>query len=74
LEAVQGVSDVSVNLVLKSAACTIDKRETAHAAREAVEDAGYEAEIISVEAVQDEAETELENRTVNIRVDGMFCE
>lgn len=73
----EGVSDVAVNLVGKSATAILKTRELVPAFIEAVEDGGYEAELISVEPVagaSDESEEdEIVSRSVALRVDGMFC-
>ncbi|KAI5118778.1 hypothetical protein M0805_005659 [Coniferiporia weirii] len=70
----QGVSDVSVNLVGKSATMTLENKDFVKDIISTIEDGGYEAELFSVESVDQE---ELESggpRTISLRVDGMFCQ
>jgi len=73
-----GVSDVVVNLLGGSATALIERNELAPQVVEAIEDAGYEAEIISTENIQgsdeEDAIEEIGPRTVSLRIDGMFCE
>lgn len=73
---VSGVSDVSVSLVGKSATAVLDKRELSKAVVEAIEDAGYEVNVVSVEPVKlsQSDEEQATERTVSLRVDGMFCQ
>ena len=73
---VQGVSDVAVNLVGKSATAVLDSKDLVKQFIDAVEDGGYEAELISIESIRDGNEMEDEvsgPRTVALKVDGMFC-
>ncbi|KZT24525.1 heavy metal translocatin [Neolentinus lepideus HHB14362 ss-1] len=70
-----GVSAITVNLLGKSADATIERRDVADAIVEAIDDAGYEAEVITVESMSSEKE-ELEKagpRQISLRVEGMFC-
>jgi Cu+-exporting ATPase len=68
-----GVSEVVVSLLEKSATAVIQSKDTAAVVSEAIEDCGFEANIISVEPVSagkvDEAD---KTRTLSLRVDGMF--
>ena len=48
---IKGVSNVSVNLVGKSASATFENRDLLKAFIEAVEDGGYEAELVEVETL-----------------------
>ena len=71
---IDGVSDVAVNLVGKSATATLDNRELLEAFIEAVEDGGYEAEVVDVETLRDSEDEDFGGpRTITLRVDGMFC-
>ncbi|KLO08815.1 heavy metal translocatin, partial [Schizopora paradoxa] len=73
----EGVSDVAVNLVGKSATAILKTRELVPVFIEAVVEGGYEAELISVEPVaeasEESEEEEVGPRSVALRVDGMFC-
>ncbi|KAL6309592.1 heavy metal translocatin [Sparassis latifolia] len=77
MSAIPGVSDVVVNLLGGSAIAVVDSKDLAAGIVEAIEDAGYEAEVISTEAIeftQGENDEETSGpRTVSLRVDGMFC-
>ncbi|KAI0698532.1 heavy metal translocatin [Cerioporus squamosus] len=64
LSDIPGVSEVAVNLIGKSAT----------ALKEAVDDAGYEAEIIAIHPLNGSDESEVAGpRTVSLRINGMFC-
>ncbi|TFK55683.1 heavy metal translocatin [Heliocybe sulcata] len=70
-----GASNVTVNLLGKFANATIERRDLAETIVETIEDAGYEAELITLEDMSSE-KAELEQagpRQVSLRVDGMFC-
>lgn len=73
----EGVSNVAVNLVGKSATAILKTRELVPVFIEAVEEGGYEAELISVEPVaeagEEDEEDEVGPRSIALRVDGMFC-
>jgi P-type Cu+ transporter len=67
------ISKVAVNLVSNSA--TVDFLDESKAGKivEAIEDLGYEASIDSVVNLEEERRKNAEERTVEIRVDGLFC-
>lgn len=69
---IPGVSDVVVNLIGKSATAIIAKKELADQLVEAIEDAGYEAEVVTLEPL-DQSPHVVGPRTVSLRVEGMFC-
>jgi len=72
-----GVSDVSVNLIGKSASAAVESRELIAAAQEVIESAGYEASVVSVEPIKvspNAVEAVQGQRTVALRIEGMFCE
>jgi len=73
----EGVSDVAVNLIGKSATAILKSRDLVPTFITAVEDGGYEAELITVEPVEFASdaseEDELEPRSIALRIDGMFC-
>ncbi|KAH8113464.1 heavy metal translocatin [Phellopilus nigrolimitatus] len=72
---VQGISDVEVNLIGKSATAKLESKDLVKAFVEAVEDGGYEATLVSIDPVLQEKEDAEDRglRTVSLRVDGMFC-
>ena len=71
---IPGVSDVVVNLIGKSATATLAKKELAEQLAEAIEDAGYEAEVVVLEPVGADGTHALKGpRTVDLRIEGMFC-
>lgn len=71
----QGVSEVAVSLLSKSATVIVEDRKLVEVVIEAVEDCGFEVEVISVDSLK-----ALEHgltpgpRTVALRIDGMFCQ
>lgn len=74
LKRIPGVVDPIVNLLGASATMVVDSKDMVPQVVEAIEDAGYEAEVNSVEPViSDKNKEESEPRTVALRVDGMFC-
>ncbi|TBU32915.1 heavy metal translocatin [Dichomitus squalens] len=73
LSGTPGVSEASVNLLGKSATALLTKRELAPQLKEAIDDAGYEAEVIGLHPVNEVDGEDLGPRTVSLRVDGMFC-
>ncbi len=72
---IPGVSDVVVNLLGKSATATITHEKLAPQVTQVIEDAGYEAEVVSVEKLSpdDRASIAIGPRTIALRVGGMFC-
>ncbi|KAI0824782.1 heavy metal translocatin [Trametes gibbosa] len=76
LSDIPGVSDVVVNLLGKSAAATIHDKNLAPQLVDAINDAGYEAELVNMTPLDAAGEIlgeDLGPRTVSLRVDGMFC-
>ncbi|KAI0751648.1 heavy metal translocatin [Daedaleopsis nitida] len=74
LSAIPGVSEVAVNLIGKSATAIVEHRKLVPQLEEAVNDAGYEAEVVNVQAVDaHDHPDEVGPRVVSLRVDGMFC-
>lgn len=71
----QGVSEVAISLLSKSATVIIVHKKSAEAVVEIIEDCGFEAEIITClpVALQDDS---LDNgpRVVALRIGGMFCQ
>jgi Cu+-exporting ATPase len=73
----EGVTDVSVNLIGFSASLVVDSKELIPKVQEVIESAGYEASVVSMEPIKltsDISETVQKQRTVALRIEGMFCE
>lgn len=72
---IPGVSEVAVNLVGKSATAVLQDKSLAKPFVEAVEDGGYEAELITIEPLNEKggATDSSGPRTVALKVEGMFC-
>ncbi|KAI0700566.1 heavy metal translocatin [Cytidiella melzeri] len=70
---IPGVSDIALSLVGKSATALIQRKDLAEQLVQTIEDAGYEADIVSIEPVQLSEEQQGVSRVVDIRVEGMFC-
>ncbi|KAI0092721.1 heavy metal translocatin [Irpex rosettiformis] len=68
-----GVSQIAVSLIGKSATAVIERKDTADQLAQAIEDAGYEVEIVSIEPVEGKKDQQDELRVVDIHVEGMFC-
>ncbi|KAI0677106.1 heavy metal translocatin [Trametes maxima] len=76
LSDIPGVSEVVVNLLGKSASAVVENPDLGPQLVEAINDAGYEAELVSrqpLNASDVGSEDEAGPRTVSLRVDGMFC-
>ena len=72
-EDIPGINNVAVSLIGKSATATIVRQELAEQLVTAIEDAGYEAEITTMEPLFD-GDTDVSGpRTIQLRVEGMFC-
>jgi P-type Cu+ transporter len=71
---IPGVSEVAVSLIGKSATALIQRKDLADQLVQNIEDAGYEAEIISIEPIQGLLDAKVDHRIVELRVEGMFCE
>lgn len=73
---IDGVSEVAVSLLSKSATVIIDTKELVGVIVETVEDCGFEAEFVSVEstAVSHDDDAAFGPRTVALRIQGMFCQ
>jgi Cu+-exporting ATPase len=67
-----GVSEVAVSFLAKSATLIVDKRQSVEEVVETVECCGFEAEVMSVEALN-AANSDSSLRTLSLRIDGMFC-
>jgi len=73
----EGVTDVSVNLIGNSASLVVKSKELITEVQEAIECAGFDASVASVEPLQvipNATEVSQGQRTVALRIEGMFCE
>jgi heavy metal translocating P-type ATPase len=69
------VKDITVNLLTNSASVDVEGRANADKLVEAIEDLGYDAALDAVVSVAQEAAAEEgHERTVEIRIDGLYCE
>ncbi|OJJ75953.1 hypothetical protein ASPBRDRAFT_117979 [Aspergillus brasiliensis CBS 101740] len=74
LEELPFVTTVSVNLLTHSGRVEFEGRDHLDEIVEKIEDLGYDASVDNVSALAaDNNDEPLEERTVSIRVDGMFC-
>ncbi|RAK98295.1 putative copper resistance-associated P-type ATPase [Aspergillus ibericus CBS 121593] len=74
LEELSFVTEVSVNLLTHSGRVEFEGREHIDDIVEKIEDLGYDASVNSVvPLILDRDEAAVEERTVSIHVDGMFC-
>jgi copper chaperone CopZ len=70
----QGVSEVAVSLLSNSATVIVDHKQLVEVVVGAVEDCGFEAEVITVTQLNSLDENSISGlRTVALRIDGMFC-
>jgi copper ion binding protein len=77
LSELEGVKDVSVNLLGNSAAVIVGSKKLITEAQDVIESAGYEVSVVTVEPVKttlDAPNALRGRRTVALRIDGMFCE
>lgn len=75
--AIPGVSEVAVNLLGNSATALVTEERTAAQTVEAIEEVGYEAHIMSLDPILASgqvSETDNTERTIALRVDGMYCQ
>jgi Cu+-exporting ATPase len=73
----EGVTEVSVSLMGNSATLVVKSKELITVLKEAIESAGYEPTVVGVESLQetpDAMEVIHGQRTVALRIEGMFCE
>lgn len=73
---IQGVSHTSVNLIDGSATVIVDSLALVDIVREAIENCGFEAEIVNVDPINTGSERKAHEttRVISLRVDGMFCQ
>lgn len=74
---VPGVSEVAVDLIGKAATATIASKDLADKLVGAIEDAGYEAEVIEIRPIDSSDKSTVAEhagpRTVSVRIAGMTC-
>jgi copper chaperone CopZ len=71
----QGISEVAVSLLSKSATVIIDHKRLVQDVVRAVEDCGFEAEVMDVAHLDSLGERSAGgSRKVTLTVDGMFCQ
>lgn len=73
LSDIPGVAEVAVSLIGKSATALVSRRGLVPQLKDAIEDAGYEAEVVSIRLVEQSDNEGMGPRTVSLRVNGMFC-
>lgn len=76
LSDLQGVSDVTVSFLTKSAFVIVSHRKLVEVVVGSVRDCGYEAEVIAIESQSalDRNSSITSPRTVALSIDGMFCQ
>lgn len=77
LSELEGVTDVSVNLIGDSASMVVKSKQLITGVQEAIESAKYEVYVAKLEPIQvtpEALEVVQERRTVALRIEGMFCE
>ena len=71
----QGVSEVAVSLLSKSATVIVDHKKLAEVVAGAIEDCGFLAEVLNVAPLDALSQDSTSGpRTVALRIDGMFCQ
>ncbi|KAF5388023.1 hypothetical protein D9615_000393 [Tricholomella constricta] len=73
---IPGVSDIVVNVLDGFAMAVVELQALAEEIRNAIEDCGFEARILSIESLRLDERDELEvtERTISLRIDGMSSE
>jgi copper chaperone CopZ len=74
LSEVDGVSDVVVDLIGHSARLVVESQNLIPVVIEAVEDIGFDAEVVKVEPLVQVPNQETAIRTISLKVDGMDSE
>ncbi|KAI0702855.1 heavy metal translocatin [Cytidiella melzeri] len=74
LDGMPGVSEAALSLVGKSAAALIQRKDLAEQIVQTIEEAGYEADIVSMDPVQSSEEQQGGLRVVDLRVEGMVSQ
>ncbi|KAF7332196.1 hypothetical protein MKEN_00100600 [Mycena kentingensis (nom. inval.)] len=75
LEGISGVSNIAVSLLEKSATAKLDQEDLTKPVIQAIEDCGFDAQLISIEPVPGSTPRSFNTsaRTISLRVAGMFC-
>lgn len=76
VSAIDGVQDVSVNLLGKSATVIVKHENLVPQVVEVIEDAGYDADLVSIEPLKLSRDNVFTSgpRSIALRVAGMFCQ
>jgi P-type Cu+ transporter len=77
LSELEGVQDISVNLIGNSASLIVESRRKITEAQEVIESAGFEVSVVTVEPIKTTSDTSKATwggRTVALHIAGMFCE
>ncbi|KAI0279907.1 E1-E2 ATPase-domain-containing protein [Russula aff. rugulosa BPL654] len=77
LSELEGVTDISVNLIGNSASMVVKSKKSITGAQEAIESANYKASVAKVKLIQvtpKVMEVVQERRTVALHIEGEFCE
>ena len=77
LSELEGVTNISVNLLGKSATFVVESRKLVPEVQDVIDSAGFEVSVVNVEPVQEipnASRTSWERRTVALRIEGRFCE
>ncbi|KAI0253825.1 heavy metal translocatin [Lactifluus subvellereus] len=77
LSELEGVKDVSVNLLGNSVALVVGSKKLITETQDVIESAGYEVSVVTVEPVKTTSDAPTAvcgQRTVALRIEGMFCD
>lgn len=74
VEGLPFVQSVNVDLVGNSGVVIFRDKQNLDAILEKIDDLGYDASVVKVEATANSAQSNVSERTVQIKVDGMYCE
>jgi Cu+-exporting ATPase len=69
-----GVSEIAVSLLSKSARVIIDDKKRVGVILETISDSGFEAEVIDIQAIGTKDGSVPGPRVVSLKIDGMFCQ
>ncbi|KAI0307118.1 heavy metal translocatin [Multifurca ochricompacta] len=73
----EGVTDVSVNLIGNSASLTVESKKLITEVQDVVQSAGYEVSVVNVEPVKvmpNDPRAQPGLRSIALRIEGMFCD
>lgn len=73
IQSISHVKDVAVDLLSSSARVEFEGRDNVQGIIDEIEDIGYEATLIDCKSAESDTTSKPTERTVMIRVDGMFC-